>query len=236
MVSLELLLAPLLGIVGGVIPGWLTNRREKGAWLRDKRYEAYSQFLSTCLELHSMLGTEMRRALECKDRARTAKLVKQSNLLSERMCELAQTLEIIAPTTVAEAAAKVVIQLGTTVIAAVPVQLSNVEFYDEGWLKTLHLQSVAISDFQIAAGRDLGLSRRDIRRRRKQRVTPEIAESNQASAVRLLRDLRELWTDGTTFGVSVSADEAPINYADTRQVVREAWAQEETAAQGDRES
>lgn len=208
---MEVVLGLFGGVVAGFVTGWLTGRREKRAWLRDKRYELYANFLGTALDLHSVLATTMRRALREKDLKGIAELMARSRRTVSSLYDQLGALEIVAPSEVTTAAAKASLELTTTLIAAVPAQMANDEFNYDGWIATLRQDNDALADFQDAVGRDLGLSRIEMRRRRKRRASPELRKANEETVAKMVK---ELDTEGTLLGRPFLA-EGPIEAGPT---------------------
>jgi hypothetical protein len=85
----------------------------------------------------------------------------------------------IAPADVGAAAGNAAVVLGLSWVAAVPCQLLNGRFHAEGWMKTLQMDNAALDDFQLAAARDLGVGRREVRRMRRSRVDGETEREAQ---------------------------------------------------------
>ncbi len=208
---MEVVLGLFGGVFAGFITGWLTGRREKREWLRNKRYELYANFLGTALELHSVLGTTMRHALRDRDLTSIAELMAPSGRTAASLHDQLRALEIVAPSKVTTAAAKASLELTTTLIAAVPAQMANDEFNYDGWIATLRQDHDAIADFQDAVGRDLGLSRIEMHRRRRRRASPELRKANEDTVAKMVK---ELDTEGTLLGRRFLA-EGPIERAST---------------------
>jgi hypothetical protein len=185
------------GVVAGFVTGWLSGRRERGAWLRDKRYELYTRFLDTALTVHGVLLGAMRHALMAKDLQRTSELMAECGKSVASLHDQIRAMEIIAPAAVTSAAARVAVDLSTTLVAAVPAQMGNDKFNHTGWLAVLRTDGDAIATFQDAAGRGLGLTRREVRRRRRRRASTSLQAANEAFAVSLIEELEG---DGTILG------------------------------------
>lgn len=194
---MEVLFGLFGGVAAGFVTGWLTGRREQRAWLRDKRYELYVSFLGTALELQSTLGTTMRRALRDRDLPHIAKAMAAGRQTVASLHDQLRALEIVAPAEVTTAAAKASVELTSTLLVAVPAQMANDEFNYEGWFATLRQDNDAIAGFQDAVGRDLGLSRIEMRRRRRRRASLELRKANEETAAKIVRELE---TEGTLLG------------------------------------
>lgn len=159
--------APILGVLGVMFGTWLTSVRERHGWLRAERLVLYTDFLKEAQSLSALLGTQGRTALRLHDdEAMVAVLAKVMPRLERLMASMVQ-FDLLAPRHMSTAAVRVSTALGATSILFLHVFHEEEDFNAVAWDRTIVSDMDVINIFAFYAARDIGVPRRDIRKKRK---------------------------------------------------------------------